>query len=311
MTTQAIERFVAELSRELPGPRRWRDDLLEELHGGLWDAVDAYRREGLPTADAERRAVRECGTVAELAEEYRVELSALSGRRTAALLAVTMLAGIVAWDLVWVDAGSSPVPSVVHTWSGVVDLAGLVGGLAATAAMLMLVWVSRRWPCARQASRAVRSVNGFLVASGVIANLVILTGSLAMNLAMPDRALAMLQHSLPAAALSVASQVVVYLQARSLYRTVRLTYGKGRGRSGGGGESASTRASRADDARQGSREADDRREPEVRRNHGRPQNADHGRPGGDLGLRTDGARTGDGTSAAWVPMSTTSISEWG
>lgn len=249
MTARMIEDFVADLSRELPGPRRWRDDLLTELRGGLSDAADAYRQAGLPVEDAEHRAVLECGTVAELAQEYRTELSALSGRRTAALLAVTMLAGIVAWDLVWDDAGSSWVPPAVHTWSDAVDLAGFLGGSAAAVSLAVLVWVSRRWSDARQANRAVRSVNWFLVSSGVAANIVVLTGSLAMNLAMPERSLSMLQHSLPAALLGVGSQLVVYLQVRALYRTVRLTRGAGRrvpgGEDGGDDEPSPSRASRS------------------------------------------------------------------
>ena len=234
MTARAIEDFVTDLARELPGPRRRRNDLLAELRGGLWDAADAYREAGLPAEDAERRAVLDCGTVAELAQEYRTELSAQCGRHAAALLTVTMLAGIVAWDLVWDDTGPSSVPAVVETWSGVVDLAGFLGGLAAAACMVVLVWVSRRWSGYRQADRAVRSVNWFLVSSGLIANLVVLTGSVAMNVAMHERALTMFVHSLPVAVLGVGSQVVVYVQARALYQTVRATVGPGRVRSGTG-----------------------------------------------------------------------------
>ncbi|RQX58081.1 hypothetical protein DLJ57_04450, partial [Micromonospora chalcea] len=57
-----VDRRLRELSGRLYGPDRLKADLLTETRHALEDAVEAYREEGLPRAEAERRAVAEFGS---------------------------------------------------------------------------------------------------------------------------------------------------------------------------------------------------------------------------------------------------------
>jgi len=86
----AIDAYVAELDGALRGPRRAKADLLAEARDSLVDAAEAYDRRGVGRAVAERRAVREFGTVDEIAPEYQTELALAQGRRTALLVFVVV-----------------------------------------------------------------------------------------------------------------------------------------------------------------------------------------------------------------------------
>ncbi|WP_243274605.1 permease prefix domain 1-containing protein, partial [Streptomyces albus] len=67
----------------LVGPAADRERMVAEFRDGLADATDAYVLEGLPRAEAARRAVREAGTVAQLAPHFQRELTVAQARHTA------------------------------------------------------------------------------------------------------------------------------------------------------------------------------------------------------------------------------------
>ena len=85
-----IEGYVAMLDRRLRGAGELKTELLTEVRHGLGDAAEAYRAAGVPAGEAERRAVREFGSVDELAPDLQRELALAQGRRTARLFALTM-----------------------------------------------------------------------------------------------------------------------------------------------------------------------------------------------------------------------------
>ncbi|MGK5738292.1 permease prefix domain 1-containing protein [Micromonospora sp. URMC 103] len=134
-----VEDRLRELAGRLRGPARLKADLLTEARHGLLDAVDAYRAGGLPAVEAERRAVAEFGSPAQLLPGWQAELAvgALRGLSLRVLSVATVL--VVAGDLTWRGSswseGEVPPPegyrllsSTVHgVWMAALALA--VGGL--------------------------------------------------------------------------------------------------------------------------------------------------------------------------------------
>lgn len=89
MTIQdPVDRHLAELERTLRGPARVRRSMLREARDGLHDAVAAHRTDGLAPQEAAVRAVREFGSVREIAPLYQHELVARQSRWAALLLLV-------------------------------------------------------------------------------------------------------------------------------------------------------------------------------------------------------------------------------
>ncbi len=96
----AIEAYVSQLDRSLAGGRRGaKADLLAEARDSLIDAAEAYEASGLPGPEAERRAVNEFGSIAEIAPAYQAEIGLAQGRRTAVLTLAVFLAQPPVWDL--------------------------------------------------------------------------------------------------------------------------------------------------------------------------------------------------------------------
>ncbi|MEU5722999.1 permease prefix domain 1-containing protein [Micromonospora sp. NPDC047738] len=96
-----VEERLRELAGQLHGPASLKADLLTEARHALLDAVEAYREDGLPPAEAERRAVAEFGSPAQLVPDYQAELAAGALRRLALralAVAVLLMAG---GDLTW------------------------------------------------------------------------------------------------------------------------------------------------------------------------------------------------------------------
>ncbi|MBY8871507.1 permease prefix domain 1-containing protein [Micromonospora sp. PLK6-60] len=136
-----VEAHLRNLDVRLHGPARSKAELLTEARHALWDAVEAYQADGLSGPDAERRAVDEFGSPAELVPAYQAELAAgaLRGLAVRGLVVAAVL--IVAGDLTWQGSSWSqdgPRPpagylllsaSVNWIWAGVALLA-VVGLLA-------------------------------------------------------------------------------------------------------------------------------------------------------------------------------------
>ncbi|MCM0678664.1 permease prefix domain 1-containing protein [Micromonospora phytophila] len=139
-----VEERLRELDERLRGPRRLKSDLLTEARHGLLDAVDAYREGGLSAAEAQRRAVAEFGTPAQLAAAYQAELAvgALRGLsvRVVGIAAVLILAGDLTWQgSSWSDGPGPPAgyqllsTTLDWLWTAafLLGAAGLVLGLRA------------------------------------------------------------------------------------------------------------------------------------------------------------------------------------
>ncbi|SCG65662.1 permease prefix domain 1-containing protein [Micromonospora coxensis] len=96
-----VEERLRELAGRLRGPARAKTELIVELRDALSDAAEAYREGGLPATEAQRRAVAEFGTPAQLAPAYQAELAAgaLRGLSLRALAVAMVL--VAAGDLTW------------------------------------------------------------------------------------------------------------------------------------------------------------------------------------------------------------------
>ncbi|MFE9688899.1 permease prefix domain 1-containing protein [Micromonospora sp. NPDC005806] len=138
-----VEERLDELGDRLRGPARLKADLLTEARHALLDAVEAYREDGLPLAEAERRAVAEFGTPAQLAPGYQAELAAgaLRGLALRALaVAVVLMAG---GDLTWRGSswseGLRPPEGYLLLHAFLNGIWGLVAGLALAGLLLGLL----------------------------------------------------------------------------------------------------------------------------------------------------------------------------
>ncbi|MEU8296621.1 permease prefix domain 1-containing protein [Micromonospora sp. NPDC048909] len=143
----SVEGHLRELAARLHGPARLKSDLLTEARHGLQDAVEAYRAGGLPAAEAERRAVAEFGSPAQLLPAWQAELAvaALRGLSLRVLAFAATLA--VAGDLTW--RGSSWSSDGPHPPAGYLLLSRSVSGiwlvaLAVAVVGLLLVTVTAR-----------------------------------------------------------------------------------------------------------------------------------------------------------------------
>ncbi|GGS49028.1 hypothetical protein GCM10010156_04610 [Planobispora rosea] len=96
-----IDDYVTGLSRALDGPRGPKRDLVTEARDSLIDAAEALELDGLDRSEAERAAVEEFGTIAEIAPGYQRELSVAAGRRLAALLFLSVPLTAVMWTAIW------------------------------------------------------------------------------------------------------------------------------------------------------------------------------------------------------------------
>ncbi|MET8688384.1 permease prefix domain 1-containing protein [Streptomyces sp. NPDC004732] len=101
-----VEEHVARLSATLLGPPRAKSRLLEEMRDGLLGTAEALVESGVPEAEAARLAVRDFGTVEELAPACQHELTIAQARHTARTLTLTVPFLLACWylargDLLW------------------------------------------------------------------------------------------------------------------------------------------------------------------------------------------------------------------
>lgn len=218
MSRSAIDSYTAAVDRALPGPRRARHELVAELRDGLCDAADAYREAGLSTVEAERRAVDECGSVREIADEFRTEIAATQGHRGALLIACTMLASTFAWEVVWQFVSYRPVRPVVMRLSDVVDWAAWFASGSALLAIGLLVFAAR-------AGLRVRPVLGGLVVVSALAMVVIVAGSITMNVDGSERAWEVLRTSPAVVGVTAFSAGALVVQVCALWRIVSAVFG--------------------------------------------------------------------------------------
>ncbi|WP_112725743.1 permease prefix domain 1-containing protein [Micromonospora noduli] len=177
-----VDEHLRELAARLQGPARLKSDLLTEARHGLLDAVEAYRESGVPPTEAQRRAVVEFGSPAQLLPSWQAELAvgALRG------LSLRMLAiagvGVVAGDLTWRGSswsGGPPPPAGYQLLAASVDWIWMSALLLAVAGLLV-VWASARAsrPGLALAQRAVGAgLTGVLVL-GIVAGSALFTWSI-------------------------------------------------------------------------------------------------------------------------------------
>ncbi|MEU9505099.1 permease prefix domain 1-containing protein [Micromonospora sp. NPDC048170] len=168
--TTMVEERLRELGAHLRGPRRLKSDLLTEARHGLLDAVDAYREDGLPAAEAQRRAVAEFGSPSQLAPAYQAELAAGALRGLSLRVIALATVAFVAGDLTWQGSGwsGSPPPA------GYQFLSASVGWIWGAAFVLAAVGLLRARRSARRGGATDRWVGAAL--AGVL-SLGVLTGS--------------------------------------------------------------------------------------------------------------------------------------
>ncbi|MFF8956074.1 permease prefix domain 1-containing protein [Streptomyces sp. NPDC014894] len=96
-----VEEYVTALAAAVHGPARVKARMVEEIRDGLAETVAARTREGMSRPEAARHAIREFGTVEELAPGWQAELTVAAARhaaRSAALaLPLLLLCGVLAY----------------------------------------------------------------------------------------------------------------------------------------------------------------------------------------------------------------------
>ena len=216
MTTAVdpVRAHVAELDRMLHGPGAMKRSMIAEVRDGLEDAVAGYREGGLDPQRAAAAAVRDFGSVREVAPLLQEELTARQGRRTAQLLVVVYPAMLLAWDLVWATGNgwSAPPPAAVSVLSRAVDLLTVL--ITAAAVVLLLVtFQGRRLP------QWITGLTGLVAALGVVG-----CGgmSVVMNLLIPHQAAEMVTTRPAVVAVGVMSAATSALVTRSAVRSLRL-----------------------------------------------------------------------------------------
>ena len=94
-----IERYVADLSARLPGPRRWRAGVLDEVRDSLLEGMRAHSGAAGDPAAAALRAVAEHGPADQVARAYAPELAAAWTRRAGRLVLGIIPATAIVWNV--------------------------------------------------------------------------------------------------------------------------------------------------------------------------------------------------------------------
>jgi hypothetical protein len=89
-TGDPVEAYTTRLAAALHGPAKDRARMVEEIHGGLVDATEAYVQAGTPPEEAPHRAVRDFGPVEKVARACQGELTLVQARHTARAAALTV-----------------------------------------------------------------------------------------------------------------------------------------------------------------------------------------------------------------------------
>lgn len=104
-----IEEYVDQLRGVLLGPRRAKEDLLDEATDHLLDASAAHLETGVSVEVAQERAVSEFGPVALVAPGYQEELNLVQAIRTAAAMLIGIGIQPMIWQGLWPQIARAPV----------------------------------------------------------------------------------------------------------------------------------------------------------------------------------------------------------
>jgi hypothetical protein len=141
-----IEDHVAALAAALSGPARVKARMVAELRDGLLDAAADLSPERAPDDRTARRAVRQFGTVAEIAPSFQRELTIAQARHTARDVALIVPFLIACWYLVEIAGRTEgrPLPGAVQI------AAANLGGIAAVTALLAAAFLAATGTLARR-----------------------------------------------------------------------------------------------------------------------------------------------------------------
>ncbi|MGC4865082.1 permease prefix domain 1-containing protein [Micromonospora sp. DT53] len=143
-----VDEHLRDLGARLQGPARLKSELLTEARHGLLDAVEAYRESGVPPTEAQRRAVAEFGSPAQLLPSWQAELAVAALRGLSLRMLAVAGVGVAAGDLTWRGAswsGGPRPPAGYLLLSNSVDWVWM-SALLLSVAGLLVVWVSARAP---------------------------------------------------------------------------------------------------------------------------------------------------------------------
>ncbi|MBM0235624.1 hypothetical protein JNW91_29955 [Micromonospora sp. STR1_7] len=168
-----VDEHLRELAVRLQGPARLKSDLLTEARHGLLDAVEAYRESGVPPTEAQRRAVAEFGSPAQLLPSWQAELATAALRGFSLRMLAIAGVGVAAGDLTWQGASwtAGPRPPATYLLLSTSVNWIWIGALLLSVAGLLVVAASARTarPGLATAQRAVGAgLTGVLVL-GVLA----------------------------------------------------------------------------------------------------------------------------------------------
>jgi hypothetical protein len=214
--TDPITAHISALELVLHGPRRTRRGMISEAQAGLRDAEAAYREGGYPADAAAAWAVRDFGTVREIAPEFQDELTARQGRWSAVLYALVFPGMMLAWDVFWMFGWTretaGPASQAVIVLARIEDATSLA---VAAAALAVLVLSFRRSVSAYRLTRAV----GILGAVGAL-----LCGGLAlvMNVAGTHKAAVFILTHPISTVPYVGSALMMVLIIWQSHRTIRV-----------------------------------------------------------------------------------------
>ncbi|WP_142095529.1 permease prefix domain 1-containing protein [Pseudonocardia cypriaca] len=214
--TDPVGAHVAELDRALHGPAALKRSMIAEVRHGLADAVACHQDRGLEPQRAAAEAVREFGSVHEVAPLLQEELTARQGRRTAQLVVVAFPALLLAWDALWMtgQAWQSPPSPMVGSLARAVDVLTV---LITVAALVLLLATFRDGPLPRW----VTTLSGLVAALGVAG-----CGgmSLVMNLLKPHAAGELFAANPATAVVLTATALIAALVTRSAVRSLRFAH---------------------------------------------------------------------------------------
>lgn len=214
-----IATHVAELAAALRGPAGPRRSMIVETRHGLQDAAEGYRKGGLDPEQAAARAVRDFGSVADIAPPYQMELAVRQGRRTSLLLALAFPGLMLSWNVLWSSGvvWTGPAPALVAAMASAQDVASVV---VAAAALVLFLATFRATTCDDPLSpRRLTATVGWVGVAGALA---VGGTAVAMNVANGAATTDVLTTSATADVAYTVSATVIAIVIVSVVRTLRL-----------------------------------------------------------------------------------------
>jgi hypothetical protein len=144
----AVDVYLADLRAAIPGPSWTRRDLLREAGDHLEDATAAYAEAGYTATEAEALALRDFGSVDDIAPGFRDTVAIDGARRTALMLVLVMIPQAFLWDG-GIDLASSahlaaPDSGLFRVLDGIIEYVGTIGALGAAIALVATA-IGQRW----------------------------------------------------------------------------------------------------------------------------------------------------------------------